>query len=341
MESGRGRLRMRAWFLERIRSGKLAAGTELAGTAVLARRFGLSLMSAQRTLSELAKEGYLERRPGRRTVVCGARRPVAGDTVGVMLPQMGLPLTAQTSPNHFRFVQGILSALETEGWNMMVLGGMGEAPSAEALRARDLCGLICVQPLLRQLEWLESIRAGGLPVVVVNARPPELYAGFAQVARDYAGGGRLAYEEFRRRGCRRPAFATPTFVQWEKPQLQLLRGFALAAREDGVSVPVIELFLKTPSSSEVAACVPELLRRLAPYDAVLCAHGTVAEAIHAADPGLALIGLAMQGKSPDYPHFLGAPEEEGRAAVDVLVEALRKGGAPRRVQPMKRQGGWS
>ena len=323
-----GRKRMYDYFVGKISSGQLPPNTPLANTATLAKQFKISIMSAQRTLSELSQAGYLVRRPRRRTLTADLKKPRISlpqhnHTIGVMLPTMGAALNMQESPGNFRYVQGIVSTADSKKMHVSILSGAGKQLQPNALLKMRLRGIICVLPKLTDLDYLQRVQEVGIPLVLANPRPPECYKLFSRAEYDYKTAGRQAFEFFQRKGCKNIAFLTGTKVHWQSHQYILLSGFASAAAEAGMETVVIELYHQNATQENIAASLSlaAIRARIEQCDAVFCAERTVADVIHQQYPNLQLIGHynAMVSQMPPYPAFRYHTGECSKAATELLL----------------------
>lgn len=325
-----GRKRMYDYFVEKISSGQLPPNTPLANTATLAKQFNISPMSAQRTLAELSQAGYLVRRPGRRTLTADLKKPrfslpQHNNTIGVMLPTMGAGLNIQESPGNFQYVQGIVSTADSKRMHVSILSGAGKQLQPNALLKMRLRGIICVLPRLTDLEYLQRIQETGIPLVLINPRPPDCYNDFSRVEDDFKTAGRLAFEYFQHKGCKNMALMTGTNVYWDSHQYILLRGFAAAAAEAGMHAGVIELYYKKARHENALASLDTIREWVEKYDALLCAEKVVADVIHQQYPGLQLIGFdnslrgQTQGQALPYPYFQFNIGECTETATELLL----------------------
>lgn len=321
-----GRKRMYDYFVERISSGQLPPNTPLENTATLARQFNISLVSAHRTLSELTQAGYLVRHPGRHTLTADFKKPRLSlskhnNMIGVMLPTMGAGLSMQESPRNFLCVQGIVATADSREMHVSILSGAGKRLQPNALLKMRLRGIICVLPGLAELEYLQRIQKTGIPLVLVNPRPPECYNCFSRVEYDYKAAGRLAFDYFQHKGCKNMALLTGTKIYWDSHQYILLTGFATAAAEAGMRVGVIELYHQSATCGNTAASLDTIRARVEQCDAVFCAEKVVADAIHQHHPNLQLIGFdnLMYSQTLPYPSFLYDIGECSKKATELLL----------------------
>ena len=317
-------------FAEIISSRKLPPNTPLENTATLAKQFNISIMSAQRTLSELSQAGYLVRRPGQRTLTADLKKPRLylskhNKTIGVMLPTMGGGLSMQESPSNFLYVQGIVAKADSREMHLSILSGAGKQLQPNVLHKMRLRGIICVLPKLTDLEYLQRVQETGIPLVLINPRPPECYNCFSRVEYDYKAAGRQAFEHLQHKGCKNMALVTGTKIEWESHNYILLSGFASAAAEAGMSAGVIELYHQNVTQENTTASLDTIRARVAKCDAVFCAEKVVADAIHQHHPNLQLIGYdnslqgQMQGQALPYPYFQYIIGECSKAATELLL----------------------
>ena len=70
--------RLRAAFMDAVRSGEIPVGTKIAGERDLSEALGVSLGTTQKALGRLVGEGFRIRRQGHGTFVGSDRKPVSG-----------------------------------------------------------------------------------------------------------------------------------------------------------------------------------------------------------------------------------------------------------------------
>lgn len=325
------RQKMYDYFVEHITAGDLPAGTILDNTANLAERFEVAIMTAQRTLQDLARDGYIIREPGKRTRI--AKLPNAplkiarnGCNIGVMLPRMGGKLNSLESPFHFHYVQGIVAGAQNLRKNVTILSVAGEQMTPEALSKLDLCGIICVSPTPKELEYLSTVKATGIPLVLITPRPGDLFNGYCGVERDYYTTGQKSLEYFCNRKYKKIIFVTATTFYYGSHQQMLMHGFAQAAAEHNIKFSVLEMFCSKVTHEEVDAAADMLKERLADYDAIFCPEEIVCQKVHQLFPEKDKIGLHWNSTAvqPPYTYFQVSNEELGCWASELVGDFINQ-----------------
>ena len=218
-----------------IHSGELAAGAVLDSTGVLAKRYGVSIKTAQKVLQKLSREGYLIRRNGAPTEV--AARPEG--TIGIFMPHMGGRYTFEDSKVHYLTVGGILSGCNQNNMNMMVIQTGRKHFNMQELNRMNLSGILFVYPLEEDVELLAMLKNTGLPMVCINLLDSKLQNEYAHINFDYVAAGRRAWLHFRKCGTSRPAFYSRLPLNSFEHRQYLYEGLCAAASEDGVRVKLV------------------------------------------------------------------------------------------------------
>ena len=228
-----GRMEMR--LREDIVSGALPALSTLAGTPVLAKRYGVSLVTAQKVLKKLADAGLLIRRNGAPTIIAPCRNRI----VGVLLPNMKRELTLAQSGGHYLTVSGILDECNKHDYHMIIINIRDKKLTHEMLCELGVTGLIALYPYGHE-ELLQCIQSSSVPTVCVNLLTQSDIARYNCLNFDYVSAGKQVWEYFKKRFCKNPAFylGTQPFREHQH-RYWIFEGFKNAAAADGVTVQVI------------------------------------------------------------------------------------------------------
>ena len=229
-----GRMEMR--LREDIISGAVPALSTLAGTPVLAKRYGVSLVTAQKVLKKLADSGLLIRRNGAPTVVAPHRNRI----VGVFLPNMKRELTLAQSGAHYLTVSGILDECNKHDYHMIIINTRDKKVSHELIRDLGVTGLIALYPHGND-ELLQCVQSSKVPLVCVNLLDGRDIARHNCLNFDYVAAGKQVWEYFKKRFCKNPAFylGSQPFREYQH-RYWIFEGFKNAAAADGVTVQVID-----------------------------------------------------------------------------------------------------
>jgi DNA-binding LacI/PurR family transcriptional regulator len=166
-------MQIREHLKKEISSGILAGGTRLPTDHEVCQRLGVSVATVKQAYSELIKEGYLERYPGRGTFVAQdmvpANRPFSDSkNIGIVFHN----IFSVTDPSIARTVEGIAEAAQAYGYEIHVFTTNGRkifdgsAILRENIFKRHLAGLIFLSPMeesdIRELQRLNC------PLAVVD-----------------------------------------------------------------------------------------------------------------------------------------------------------------------------
>ena len=228
--------RMELHLREDIISGVLPELSALAGTPVLAKRYGVSLVTAQKVLKKLAGDGVLIRRNGAPTIVAARRNKI----VGVLLPNMKRELTLAQSGAHYLTVSGILDECNKHDYHMIIINTHDKKLTPELIRELGVSGLIALYPYGHD-ELLQTAQASAVPSICVNLLDRNDIKQYNCLNFDYATAGRMVWEYFKKRNCSNPAFylGTQPFREHQH-RYWIFEGFKNAAAADGVNVEVID-----------------------------------------------------------------------------------------------------
>ncbi len=305
-------------LLRAINSGALKGGDTLESTPALAKRFGISLVTAQKTLKKLGDAGYLQRKNGAPTTV--AMR--SSRTIGLILPNMGNRFTLEASEFHYRTVSGILSACNEHGFNMNIVHTPHNAMDPRNLDSMGLHGLLVLYPRRQNCALLESLQASGLPLVCVNLLDEELREKYHCINFNYQGAGQRAWEYFRQRGRRRPVFCARLPLLSDQHRLHLWNGFRQAAADDGVTARLLEIGDQAHALSDsvlMPAKRTEIECFLKDADAVL--FGETAEAeLYRAWGHMVTDLVGFFAVSQYFPAFTLNCSQVGSSALEMLLQ---------------------
>ncbi len=184
---------MREAVGDSIRDGEVRPGEQLPSERELARRFGVSYMTARRAISEMVEIGLLERRGREGTFVrsYGAAM-LATRTLHLMCPDFD---TADIKT----FLRLAARAAELEGWktNVIRLSPSNERAAARALEEGDLALVLAAGPELEGVLGAAMKAAVGRAVLIGNRLDDE---GVPSVLADDSQAIRLAMSHLQNAG---------------------------------------------------------------------------------------------------------------------------------------------
>lgn len=212
-------------------------GERLPSERDLAKRFGVSFMTARRAVSDLVDEGLLMRRHGKGTYVR------QGDNDA--RPAVAIGLLA--GDEHAALVSAICRAAREAGQGAVTVAGawadLVPIDPDHACAKLPLAGLIGLGVTAAQVE--ATTRAAlHLPLVLVDAESP--VAGCDAVCADHAAAARIAVEHLHQLGHRRVAFIGGGSAAAERRAI----GFRMAVRR--LCLPDHEEHLAEPGDTPAA-----------------------------------------------------------------------------------------
>jgi DNA-binding LacI/PurR family transcriptional regulator len=250
---------------EQVTSGRLRG--MLPGAGILAAQYGVTLMTANRAVNELAMEGLVDRRPNVGTFV-SQTASVRTHTIAVVVADITLPLTA-------RIMNALSGSLQQQQIKKLVYTH-GEKSEVQF----EILNAICADRLADGIIWIPAaqddylremklLKNAGVPCVAlgVESLGSELQDDTAVVGADYFS---AVYELSRHligQGARRIVYMSESQVSSRRFQ-----GLAQAVSEAaqmayGVIMPNLDACLDgDPKALE------EFRAALSSYDAILCQH---------------------------------------------------------------------
>lgn len=273
-------LQLKQEILSWLHSGEWKPHDLLPSENALASQFGMSRQTVRQTLSELEQEGYLYRQRGKGTYVAPpdyVKSGAAGAAVGMV--------TTYISDYIFpHIVRGAEAVLRSRGMGLYLTSTdndkQREKDSLQLMAERSVGGLI-VEPTKSaegnpNLEQYLAFRYRGVPVVMINARYPELDCPCLIV--DDEAGGFAAAEHLIQLGHRRIA---GLFKTDDLQGTRRMKGFLRALRQHGV--PVMPDGIVTYASenkwSRPAELLADMLRREDRPTALVCYNDELAVAL--------------------------------------------------------------
>lgn len=185
-----------------ILSGKLRKGDQLGSHRELVRRFGVSLITVKRALSELVNEGLLYSRMGKGTFVSGEYPSVEFSRHKAI----GLVLRDLKSPFFSIIVHCVEAHASRQGFSLLVANSSEQPAKEESqirhFRAMGVSGLIIASMTHehRATGALRDLHTSGYPYVMVSyVQDPEIFF----VGTDHEDGGYVATEHLIAAGYRK------------------------------------------------------------------------------------------------------------------------------------------
>jgi hypothetical protein len=179
-----------------------SVGTRLEPIRVLAKRYNVSYMTAQKAIKALQIQGALEARPGDGIYVAGSVKPLEG-SVSIFLDSKGDSLkspAARRNGNYsiavimpfwvsergeahiYRMIKGILSGSDPHQWSVELIHNSGDLSNHESnhpdfidkIESRSPDGIIWLQPILSHRMNLMRLVDRGHKVVVTGRDFPDI-----------------------------------------------------------------------------------------------------------------------------------------------------------------------
>src|SRR5216683_488786 len=197
------------YFRERIRDGRLPAGTRLPADGELAAKYQISRDTVRQALALLVNEGLIERVQGRGTFVS---QPASNGSPVTQLKQkqVGLVLnrTLRTQVN-MNLLVGVEQAAKSHGYSVSFTYAEGnqeqQARDIARLRANHVLGMIIyLTGDSTHDASIQQLQADHVPIVLIDRYFPGLAIDY--VGLDNVGGGYRATEHLLILGHRRIGF---------------------------------------------------------------------------------------------------------------------------------------
>src|SRR6266851_426286 len=197
------------YFRERIRDGRLPAGTRLPADGELAAKYQISRDTVRQALALLVNEGLIERVQGRGTFV--SQPPLNGSPVlQLERKQIGLVLNrTPTTQVNMNLLVGVEQAAKSHGYSVSFTYAEGnqeqQARDIARLRANHVLGMIIyLTGDSTHDASIQQLQADHVPIVLIDRYFPGLAIDY--VGLDNVGGGYRATEHLLILGHRRIGF---------------------------------------------------------------------------------------------------------------------------------------
>ncbi|HEY3332023.1 MAG TPA: LacI family DNA-binding transcriptional regulator [Capsulimonadaceae bacterium] len=274
-------------IVERIDREEFAYGSQLPSRAEMATRYGVSHITVQAALKDLAHLGYVEGRRGAGVYVIHGAHPqprpqIASSTIviiGVRQPYNRAPHKDGWAKN---VAAGAFEATLQYGFNQTILHPDRLCQeSMESLILNRPVGVVIPEGLPGPAVhyWASYLRNAGVPCVVYGDSPD--LATFDRVTSDWRHGGRSLAEWLIAQGRRNIIQARPATVEgyWFGP---LREGYVSAMLEAGLQPNEVVRFEEAeawdPTQDgferrvrRASSCLPEYLSCSVPVDAIMTA----------------------------------------------------------------------
>jgi len=309
-------LQLKQEILSWLHSGEWKPHEMLPSEHELASRFGMSRQTVRQTLGELEQEGYLYRQRGKGTFVA----PPDFLKAGAARAAVGMVTTYISDYIFPHIVRGAEAVLRARGMGLYLSSTDNdkarERDSLQMMMERGVGGLI-VEPTKSaegnpNLEQFLAFRYRGVPLVMINARYPELDCPCLVV--DDEAGAFMAAEHLIKLGHRRIA---GLFKTDDLQGTRRMKGFLRAMKRYGV--PILEDGVITYASEnkwtrpvEIAGL---LLRREDRPTGLVCYNDELAVALL---PAIREAGLSV----PDDLSIVGFDDSTLAQAAEVKLTTL-------------------
>ena len=154
-------------IVRKITEGQWLPGTALPSTAELASRYGISLVTAHKSLQHLVDDNYLIRHSGRGTFVADFPLP-SRDGIPIRR-RLGLPVYMQANPIHLRLIEEISNQAPDFGFDLKLGQGEAEVAFIDKLASENIHFMIrSPLELLDEHLAVDRIRHHGIKAVMIN-----------------------------------------------------------------------------------------------------------------------------------------------------------------------------
>ncbi|MEJ5169442.1 MAG: GntR family transcriptional regulator [Fimbriimonadales bacterium] len=222
-------VQIRDVILDQIRSGTLRPGDRLPSEVEIAERFGVSRMTANKSILALVQDGWLVREKGRGTFVANSPGIVEGQVCRVVVPVDSVGAIGDV---YFGTLYWKLQERLQEKSVRIDLRPFQSASPSELSDAPP-AGYIVIDPPESSLPVFADLRFGGRPVVLLGCSWN--YPGLSFVDSDNLLGGLMAANHLADLGHRNLMFlgGCPS----DSNTRERLRGFRIALRARGIDLP--------------------------------------------------------------------------------------------------------
>ncbi|MGD8782314.1 MAG: GntR family transcriptional regulator [Ignavibacteria bacterium] len=191
---------------ERIKSGKLKAGSQIGSHHELSKEFNVSLITVKKALANLVKDGVLFTRIGKGTYVAEQTRPKIDiskhKTIGLVLRDLKHPFFSM-------IVHSIEERAYELGYNLLLSSSSGniekEESQIEHFRKLGVDGMIIASLSLkyRATDYIQKIHDENFPYIMVSyMHDPD----FWYVGSDQENGGYIATEHLIQLGFKKVSY---------------------------------------------------------------------------------------------------------------------------------------
>lgn len=259
----------------RIADGSLKPGQQLPQGVDLAKEMGVSHITLRAALARLEKDGLIQSVHGRGTFVSEESTQVVFRTIGLILPSLGMPLTAEQSPQQFSIVTNLMSAAEQHRFEIRTLHRGRKNFDSASVRNMGVDGIVVIFPHSSDASMLTELRELGLPLITLNLFNESLSRWYDCVNVDFE---RLAGDSVTRlheQGRRKIVFFSCFDLAPDYHPGVLLKGYLTRMAELGLPPTLVQ-----PAALPYHQAIPEDIERMtdrqAPKllkaDAVICTH---------------------------------------------------------------------
>lgn len=237
-------------LIQEIESGELAANAPILSTPKLAKRFAISVDTAQRILQKLTEKGYLVRQRGKRTLVADRKERHFTRTIGVIIPNLSVDLTPFSSPFHYEILSGVWLGAETHASDVKIFNTRQTSFDLKHPEALGISAAIVLFPSSHDKSLLEGLRAAKIPCVAINLLDPELTPNFHCVNPDYKLLGEMATGQILKLKKKKIAFYAGCKLMPSEARQHVYDSFRAVLKAANINARLVELPNKYDSLPE-------------------------------------------------------------------------------------------
>jgi len=237
-------------LVQDIESGELPLNSPILSTPKLAKRFDISVQTAQRVLQKLTEKGYLVRQRGKRTLVADRRKQQLTRTIGVITPNLSVDLTPFSSPFHYEILSGAWLGADDNACNIKIFNNRQAAIDLQHPETLGISGAIVMFPSSHDKSLLEAFRSAKIPCVAINLIDPKLTSNFQCVNPDYRLLGKMAAEQVLKLKKKKVAFYAGCKFMPSEARKHVFDSFRAVLKAANISPLLVELPNKYDSSPE-------------------------------------------------------------------------------------------
>lgn len=233
-------LQLKENIIERIRAGIFPVGTSLPSERSLELMFNVSRGSVRKALDELIESGYIEKRPGRRSVITSMGTAEIRNMAFVTILDKSALLDI-----YRMFYEALLIQCNNAGINLYYVDVSRDLPSFLSTINFDA---LFISGNVTGTDRLDKIASPGTTMIALDDIFPQ--GKFTTVCTDNLAGGELAARHLIEIGCQRLLFFGVEPAYQYKPFRDRKSGFVRTAQLENIDYRILDIERDNPEQVE-------------------------------------------------------------------------------------------